>query len=607
MVKQTTSYPESNQFNNTKILIVDEDPEMLLLLKSVLASQNFLVENTTDANNAPDLAIKFQPALILLRLELSGQNGYDVCKQIKQNKPTSLIPVILISAFNDEISINKGFQSGAADVIILPIQSNDLIARVKSQLAIRNLRIEYENQNKQLQLQIKEKEQAEQLLKESEERYRLISNVITDYMFSTKIMPDGSLNLDWVAGAFESISGYTVEEYKALGGWRSTVHPDDFSIDDSDLKKLRQNRSISSEIRTINKKGEVVWVQVFAFPVWDEQANCLKGIYGAVQNISSRKNAEIKLRSSESQYRELLEKVGLISVILDIDGKVLFANNFLLELTGYSHDELMHADWFDLMIPESKPDVKKLFLSSLHKGNIDARFENPIKTKSGKTLDIAWSNVLRFNSEGRVISVASIGEDITERKISEETIRTKDRLLRMTGEMAKVGGWEFDTKTRKGSWSDEVARIHGLDPAMETNVEIGMSFYSGEYKAMIEHAIERAIREKESYELILKLTDTHGIEKWIKTIGIPIIENNEVVNLQGTFQDITQQKLVEEELQLLNVELEQRVLERTKELDNRNADLARMNRLFVGRELKMIELKNRIKDLEADIVALSRL
>lgn len=603
MEKQTPIIPELIQMSNSKILIIHDEPEILVLLKSSLVSQNFWVENTTDAGNALKLAIKIQPALILLGVELSGLNGYHICKQIKQNKLTSQIPVILISDLNDENSTNKGFQAGAVDFISKPIRQNVLTTRVNAQLALRNLQIEHENQNKLLLLQIKEKEQTELLLKESEERYRLISNVITDYMFSTKIMPDGSLNLNWVAGAFESISGYTVEEYKHRGGWRSTIHPDDISIDDKDIKDLNQNKSTASELRTINKQGETVWVQVFAFPVWDDKANCLKGIYGAVQNISSRKNAEIKLRSSESQYRELLEKVGLISIILDIDGKVVFANDFLLELTGYTHKELIHADWFDLMIPESNADMKKLLLDGLKMGKIETHFENPICTKSGQLLDIVWSNVMRFDSEGKALSVASIGEDITERKQAEISLKESEERFRYFFENNTSYMLQIDSETGQIIDSNPAASaFYGYSKEELKNMNINEINIASNEK--IKEIIKSVRQNVQNHHLVTHRLHS-GETRAVEIYATPILTNNRKIHFV-IIHDITNRKLAEDKIIKLNAELEKRVEERTKELDNKNADLARVNKLFVGRELKMIELKNKIKELEAEIAALSK-
>lgn len=289
--------------------------------------------------------------------------------------------------------------------------------------------MDIQEQNLQLKFKIEELQNKVASLMESEERYRLISSVATDYTFSTKVMPDGSLDLNWVAGAFESISGYSVEEFKNRGGWRVSIHPKDLKIDDSDMVRLRNNQDTESQIRTINRNGEIVWVQVFAHPVWDNEKNCLSGIYGAVKNITDRKIAEEKLIKSELRFRELLEKVSLIAIILDTHGKVIFCNEHLSKLTGYQQEELIGKDWFDLMIPDGISKLKIEFINHLRIGEISPHYENPILTKSGKKLNISWSNVIQRKSNGTVTGVASIGEDITEQKRIEEKIRNLNEEL----------------------------------------------------------------------------------------------------------------------------------------------------------------------------------
>ncbi len=142
-------------------------------------------------------------------------------------------------------------------------------------------------------------------LAESEEKYRLISEVISDYTFSTKLNAEGRLFLNWVAGAFETITGYTYEEYVARGGWLAALHPDDVEQDARDMEALHQNRAVVTELRTFTKSGELRWVRVYGHPVWDPARQQLVGIYGAVQDITERKQAEAE---REALIRELEAK-----------------------------------------------------------------------------------------------------------------------------------------------------------------------------------------------------------------------------------------------------------------------------------------------------------
>ena len=156
---------------------------------------------------------------------------------------------------------------------------------------------------------ITEQKRIEQELLLSEERYRLVSSVISDYTFSNVQNEKGEIVLTWVAGAFEQISGYAFEEFNARGGWVSTVHPDDLEQDAQDMDMLRHNQKVISEIRTIHKDGSIRWVRSYAHPVWDEAKNQLIGIYGAVQDITDRKRVEHEreklIKDLEAKNQEL--------------------------------------------------------------------------------------------------------------------------------------------------------------------------------------------------------------------------------------------------------------------------------------------------------------
>ena len=86
----------------------------------------------------------------------------------------------------------------------------------------------------------------------------------------------------------------------------------------------------------------------------------------------------------------------------------------------------------------------------------------------------------------RVAVLEAAPPTAAERDSAADRHALEDELLREASDLAKVGGWEFDALTLKGTWTAGVARIHDLDPAQETNVELGVSFYSVESRAKIE-------------------------------------------------------------------------------------------------------------------------
>jgi PAS domain S-box-containing protein len=127
-------------------------------------------------------------------------------------------------------------------------------------------------------------------------------------------------------------------------------------------------------------------------------------------------------------------------------------------------------------------------------------------------------------------------------------LQKNDELLQLTGEMAKVGGWEFDAATLQGTWTDEVARIHDLDPSQPTNVELGVSFYLPESRNRIEAAVQEAVEFGKPYDLELEMLSAKGAHKWVRTIARPVLENGRVTRVRGIFQDITERKTIEASL-----------------------------------------------------------
>jgi PAS domain S-box-containing protein len=160
--------------------------------------------------------------------------------------------------------------------------------------------------------ELAERRQVEQALRESETRYRLISEVSSDYMFSSRLNDQDELALNWVAGAFEAITGYGYEEYVAEGGWRAHLHPDDEIQDQRDMAGLAENKPVITEVRTRRKDGVYRWVRVYANPVWDAGRRRLVGIYGGVQDVSARRAADDTLRRRVAE----LDGLNRVSQIL---------------------------------------------------------------------------------------------------------------------------------------------------------------------------------------------------------------------------------------------------------------------------------------------------
>lgn len=195
---------------------------------------------------------------------------------------------------------------------------------------------------------------------------------------------------------------------------------------------------------------------------------------------------------------------------------------------------------------------------------------------------------------------AQLQSELSERKRAEVFLRESETRLKEAQRLAHLGHWELDLQTNALSWSDEVYRIFGL-----ATQEFGATFDAflarvhPEDREFVARSYAESVKNKTWYDIVHRVVMKNGDIKYVnERCTTDYDENGVPLRSLGTVLDITERKQAEESLRKLTEELEQRVSARTAELLAKNEELERVNRLFVGRELRMIELKERIRTLE---------
>jgi PAS domain S-box-containing protein len=409
---------------------------------------------------------------------------------------------------------------------------------------------------------ISERKTAENLLRATQEQ---LLSLIKEAPISIAMFDQ---NMRYIATSQRWVNDYRLGDNYLLGRSHYDVFPGlPENWKEAHRKGLAGETIKNDDDLWVREDGTKSWFR-WAIVPWHDAEGKIGGIIISTEDITEGKRAVEELKRSEERYRYLFENNPY--PMWTYDRKTLAfldVNEAAIEKYGYSRQEFLNMAIVDIRPPE---DLEKLIQNL-------AQPRRPLDHSEG------WRHCLK---DGTIIyveitshtlemdghaSVFVIAQDITERVQTQNTIRLKDELLHLTSEMAKVGGWEFDAQTRNGTWTDEVARIHDLEPSQQTSVELGLSFYLNESRARVEQAVKEAIELAKPYDLELEMITAKGNHKWVRTAALPILDEGKVIKVQGIFQDITERKKTEDDLQKAHDELEVKVQERTAALSQANA------------------------------------
>jgi PAS domain S-box-containing protein len=277
-----------------------------------------------------------------------------------------------------------------------------------------------------VQEDVTERRRIEGELREREERFRQLAENISEVFF---IQDADYRETLYINPAYERIWGRSRRELYANP--QSFIDPipveDRKPLIDSIERNRRGEDAGEVEFRVVQPSGEVRWVMAHAVPIRNAQGEVYR-ISGIARDVTERKRAEEALRGSEYRLRTLLETMNLIALVLDARGRVEYVNPFLLNLTGYTREEVVGESWFDRFIPAAdRPGLDRMFSEVLAHGE-HSHHRNSILTKSGEERIIAWHNTVLRDAGGRPTGSLSVGEDITEHARLEEQYRQAQKM-----------------------------------------------------------------------------------------------------------------------------------------------------------------------------------
>lgn len=256
-----------------------------------------------------------------------------------------------------------------------------------------------------------------------------------------------------------------------------------------------------------------------------------------LEEISKFLSLEIQRKKQEIELNHLFNIVPDIIMVVGKDGKIKKLNAIVEEITNHATAEFLDQPFEKIIYSEDRHYILnqiKLLFDDKHNNGFECR----IVTTEDRVKWFSWTGKVLDDKK----SLYLVAKDITEKK-------KRDLLFDKTTQMAKVGSWETDLENDKIIWSGIIHEIHELDGTVDLKPSDVIDFYKGgQDREAIKEAVKNAIENNLPWDLELRIVTKKGNERWIRVQGQPEFQNGKCIRLFGSFQDIHEKKLAEEEL-----------------------------------------------------------
>jgi PAS domain S-box-containing protein len=357
----------------------------------------------------------------------------------------------------------------------------------------------------------------------------------------------------WWSPRYHAMLGYEPHELPpSIESQRAICHPDFREESKRALKAaLGGGVDYDVELQLQTKDAGYRWFRLHGKVYFDANGKAQR-MAGSAQDIHERKLAQASVAESNRRFALAADSAGIGVWEWDLQAKVVAWDAQMYAI--YQHD------------PHSGISPLKIVLEALHADD-KARFEAAMQqsllqgVEFGGDYRILWPNGevrhirsgarAERDSGGQVIRLTGVNFDITEVKRVQEALAESTAFLDRAGHIAGVGGWRVDLRTGEAHWSNETRRIHEVDDDFVPQLDQAIQFYAPEARPVIEAAVQHAVATGEGWDLELPLLTAKGNAIWVRSVGEVEYEGTTPVVLVGAFQDITERRLREQELHLL--------------------------------------------------------
>jgi PAS domain S-box-containing protein len=430
------------------------------------------------------------------------------------------------------------------------------------------------NQVLMITTNITERKQAEERLRESEERYRLISENTADVIW---VLDPLAGRFKYVSPSVEKLSGYTPAEVMEQPV-SAALTPDSFQRVANLLAehlpafiaKGSGSESFVTEVDQPRRDGSIVNTEVTTTVMFNQQGEV--EVIGVSRDITERKQTEQAVRENEERLRLSLQAASQGLYDLNVQTGNAIVNREYAEMLGYEYETFVETNtsWIGRLHPDDREITAKAYADYIDGLRPDYRVEFRQRTRDdGWKWILSLGKVIAYDEEGKPLRMLGTHTDITERKQAEEALKQNEHVLRLFVEHSPASIAMFDRDMRYIVASRRYItdyRLPHQDLTGRSHYEVFPEIpehWKENHRRCLAGAVEKMEEDPFPRE--------DGSLDWVRWEIRPWYEETDRIGGIILFSEvITDRKQIQDDLRLLNVSLEQRVTERTMELSYAN-------------------------------------
>jgi PAS domain S-box-containing protein len=302
-----------------RVFLVEDEPIIASGIVRKLEQLGYAVTGRTGTGeSAVRLVDSNPPDLVLMDIKLDGRmDGIETAGEIRRRHD---IPIVFLTAFADEATVGRATQQEPFGYVVKPFTDRELSGAIEVALHRHAL---------------------DKAIRAREQRYRMLSEVLSDYAFSIRIAPDTENDeLEWSVGSEAAVFGVKLDGFRTIEDALYLVHPEDAPVVSSFWQRLRSGKDGKLEFRVMPGDGSVRWVKMDG-KVVAARNGAVERVYGAYQNITELRRTQDRLAQREFEFSQIVQTVNQGIWVGDGENVCIFVNQALCELTGYPRDQLV--------------------------------------------------------------------------------------------------------------------------------------------------------------------------------------------------------------------------------------------------------------------------